>query len=75
MENNNNKEKNKVLSQADVRQRISLLSGHKMSEKLFNKKADKMAKIMYETMGLETINKMKYYAPLSGEFWQFQYVA
>lgn len=58
-----------------VRQRISLLPNHKMSDELFNKKADDMAKMMVNIMGCEAISKMKYFAPLRGDYWQFQYVA
>lgn len=58
-----------------VRQRISLLPNHKMSNKLFNKKANELAEIMVSSMGCEAISKMRYFAPLSGRYWQFQYVA
>jgi hypothetical protein len=57
-----------------VRQRISLLPNHKMSDKLFASKADKLANILVNTIGCESLSKTKYLAPLSGEFWQFQYV-
>jgi hypothetical protein len=58
-----------------VRQRISLLDNHKMSQKLFNKKADELAQIMVNTMGCEIISKIKYFAPFRGDYWQFQYIA
>jgi hypothetical protein len=58
-----------------VRQRISLLPNHKMSDKLFERKADKLANLMVDRMGCEVISKIKYFAPFKGEFWQFQYVA
>lgn len=58
-----------------VRQRISLLPNHKMSDKLFARKADKLANLMVNSMGYEVISKIKYFAPFKGEFWQFQYVA
>jgi hypothetical protein len=58
-----------------VRQRISLLPNHKMSDKLFARKADKLANLMVDRMGCEVISKIKYFAPFKGEFWKFQYVA
>jgi hypothetical protein len=60
---------------ASVRQRISLLANYKMSDKLFNKKADELAQIMVNTMGCDIISKIKYFAPLKGKYWQLQYVA
>jgi len=60
---------------AAVRQRISLLPNHKMSDKLFARKADKLANLMVDKMGCVIISKIKYFAPFKGEFWQFQYVA
>jgi hypothetical protein len=70
-----NEELNQPSCLGAVRQRISLLPNHKMSDKMFDKKANELAKIMVETMGCEIINKMKYFAPLRGDYWQFQYVA
>jgi len=58
-----------------VRQRISLLPNHKMSDKLFARKADKLANLMVNSMGCEVISKIKYFAPFTSEFWNFQYVA
>lgn len=58
-----------------VRQRISLLPNHKMSDKLFNKKADELASLMVNSMGCEVISTIKFFAPLRGEYWQFQYIA
>jgi hypothetical protein len=46
-----------------------------MSDKLFARKADKLANLMVNSMGCEVISKIKYFAPFKGEFWQFQYVA
>lgn len=60
---------------AAVRQRISLLPNHKMNDKLFAQKADELANLMVDSIGCDAISKMKYFAPLRGEYWQFQYVA
>jgi hypothetical protein len=79
MDNLNEKLSNEAQSQPSclgaVRQRISLLPNHKMSDKLFARKADKLANLMVNSMGCEVISKIKYFAPFKGEFWQFQYVA
>ena len=76
LENENlNEPHNQPCCLGAVRQRISLLPNHKMSDKLFAKKADKLANLMVNSMGCEIISKIKYFAPFKGEFWQFQYVA
>jgi hypothetical protein len=76
LENENlNEPHNPAFCLAAVRQRISLLPNHKMSDKLFARKADKLANLMVNSMGCEIISKIKYFAPFKGEFWQFQYVA
>jgi hypothetical protein len=53
--------------------RISLLPNCKMNKKMFEKKSNEFALYLIENIGFDTLNKMKYIAPLSGEFWQFQY--
>ena len=62
---------NELFCLGAVRQRISLLPNHKMSDKLFARKVDKLVNLMVNSMGCEVISKNKYFAPFKGEFWQF----
>ena len=71
---NTDKTKTEKLKQDFVRQRIFLLEGIKMSDELFNKKADEFAEFMVNYFGFEIINKLSFFAPTIGDFWQFKYI-
>lgn len=58
-----------------VRQRIFLRDGISMSDELFNAKADEFARCFIKSFGCEMIDKLDYFAPMAGDFWQLKYVA
>jgi hypothetical protein len=71
MENQTEKDNNDYFN--IIRSRISLINDYKMPEKKFNKMADKFAQALLDSFGFELISKIKFFAPLRGEYWQFQY--
>ena len=71
---NTDKTKAEKLTQDAVRQRIFLLERIEMSDEIFNKKADEFAEFMINCFGFEIINKLSFFAPMVGDFWQFKYV-
>lgn len=56
-----------------VRQRIRIINGMTMPEKLFNKKSKEMATWMVDNFGMEIIDKLEIYT-LDERWWPLEYV-